>query len=53
MIEERCLEELKCVACEEALYELGHETNTEDQVSTFLCYCLKVLNDPDVVRKLT
>jgi hypothetical protein len=52
-IEEHHLEELKSTACEEALHDLGHETDTEDQVSNFLHCCLILLNDPDATRKLT
>jgi hypothetical protein len=47
------LEELKRTTCEEALRNLGHETDTEDQVSNFLRCCLRLHNDPNVARRLT
>jgi hypothetical protein len=50
VIEEHHLEELKHATHEEALHDLGHETDTEDQVSNFLHCCLRLLNDPDVAK---
>jgi hypothetical protein len=47
------LEELKHIAHEEELSDLGHETDTEDQVSNFLRCYLILLNDPNVGSKLT
>jgi hypothetical protein len=52
-IEEHRLEELQCAVRPEALHDLGRKTDTEDQVSNFLRCCLRLLNDPDVARKLT
>jgi hypothetical protein len=53
VIEEQLLEELKRATHEEELGDLGRETDTTDQVSDFLRCCLRLLNDPDVARKLT
>jgi len=51
-IEYHFLQELKCVEFKESLCDLGHQTNTEDQVSNFLCCCLILRNDPNVARNL-
>jgi hypothetical protein len=49
---EQCQEELQCT-CEKALHDLGRMEEAEDQVNTFLHYCLHFLRDPKVVSKLT
>jgi len=53
VIEEHMHEELKCTAREEASYDMGHEEKSKYQVSNFFCCCLKLLSDPDAMRKLT
>jgi hypothetical protein len=35
---------------EEALFNMGHEVENQDQVSNFLLYCLKLLSELDVVK---
>jgi hypothetical protein len=45
--------EMKCMVQEEALFNMGHEVENEDQVSNFLLYCLKLLSELDVVKMFT
>jgi hypothetical protein len=53
VIEEHVHEDLKCMAHEEELGDLDLEKEIKDQVSNFLHYCLILLSNPNVVRKLT
>lgn len=52
-IEEHRLEELQCAVRPEALRDSSRKTDIEDKVTNFLRCCLRLLNDPDVARKLT
>jgi hypothetical protein len=40
-------------ACTKVLHDLGCKEEYEDQVSSFLHCCLRLLNDPEVASKLT
>jgi hypothetical protein len=45
-------EELQCMH-DESQCNAYPKTNSENQVSEFLCCCLKVLGDPLITKKLT
>jgi hypothetical protein len=44
---------MRCIALEEALRDIDHQEQAEDQVSNFVYYCLKLLSDHDAAIKLT